>query len=147
MERSAEPSHRQLPHTADVGFEASAASLPAVFEEAARALAEIAAETPGIVGLPVETGPLHARDLESLAFTWLNELIALADAEGRVLVGATVSHLAPVADGWAMEGRASLVPYETPGVRALRQVKAVTLHRLAVREGPAGFTLTAYADI
>ena len=147
MERQAGSSHRQLPHTADVGFEACAPNLPAVFEEAARALAEIAAETTGTVGSPVETGLLRADDLEGLAFAWLNELIALADAQGCVLVGATVSHLAPVADGWTLEGRATLVPYESPGIRTLRQVKAVTLHRLAVDRGPAGSTLTAYADI
>ncbi len=140
-------SHGYLPHTADAGLVARATTLAGLFEEAALALAELAADTAGVEGAPVLAGPLTAGDLEGLAFAWLNELIGLAESVGQALVGAAVARLEPAGDGWVVEGRAILAPWGQPGVRARRHVKAVTFHRLAVEEGPEGFTLAAYADL
>ena len=140
-------SHGYLPHTADVGLVARAPTLAALFEEAALALAGLAADTDGVEGTPAIAGPVAARDLEGLAFAWLNELIGLAESTGQALVRAVVARLEPEGDGWTVEGRVFLAPWEGPGVRARRHVKAVTFHRLAVEEGPEGFTLTAYADL
>ena len=140
-------SHGYLPHTADAGLVARAPTLAGLFEEAALAIAELAADTDGVEGVPVLAGPVTACDLDGLAFAWLNELIGLAESAGQVLVRAVVARIGPQGDGWTMEGRAFLAPWDRPGVRARRHVKAVTFHRLAVEEGPEGFALTAYADL
>ncbi len=140
-------SHGYLPHTADAGLVARAPTLSGLFEEAALALAELGTDTAGVEGAPVIAGPITAGDLEGLAFAWLNELIGLAESAGEALVGAAVARLGPAGDGWTVEGRAMLAPWGQRGVRARRHVKAVTFHRLAVEEGPEGFTLTAYADL
>ena len=140
-------SHEYLPHTADAGLIARAPTLAGLFEEAALALAELTADTAGVDGAPVIAGPLAAGDLEGLAFAWLNELIGLAESAGEALVGAVVAQLGPAGEGWTVEGRAMLAPWGRPGLRGRRHVKAITFHRLAVEEGPEGFTLTAYADL
>ncbi|MGO9206207.1 MAG: archease [Candidatus Limnocylindrales bacterium] len=140
-------SHGYLPHTADAGLVARAPTLAGLFEEAALALAELAADNPGVEGAPVPAGPLNAGDLGGLAFAWLNELIGLAESAGQALVGATVTRLDRAGDGWIVEGRALLAPWGEAGLQARRHVKAVTFHRLVVEEGPAGFALAAYVDL
>ncbi len=142
-----ERSHAFLPHTADAGLVARAATLAELFEEGALALAELAADTAGAAGAPVPVGPLAADDLAGLAFAWLNELIGIAESEGRALVRAQVERVEGTADGWTIVGSAFLAPYDAPSVRARRQVKAVSFHRLGVEEGPDGYALTAYVDL
>ena len=64
--------HEEVPHTADVAFRAIAPSLPGLFEEAAMALAEIAADRGAGTGpshevsLSTKPGQLHCdiRDIE-----------------------------------------------------------------------------------
>ena len=140
-------SHGYLPHTADAGLAARAPTLAGLFEEAALALAELAADGTRVAGTPVPAGPLRAGDLEGLAFAWLNELIGLSEAAGQALVGATVARLDHAGDGWMVEGEALLSPWAQPGLQARRHVKAVTFHRLTVEAGPAGFALAAYVDL
>jgi SHS2 domain-containing protein len=161
-------SHGLLPHTADAGFTARARDLAALFEEGARALAELGADLdePAFGADPLDSrggpsagrvtlvvGPLSAHDLEALAFAWLNELLGVAEARGLALVGAQVSRIERVAPGegvesrWVLDGTAALAPYGPDGVRPRRHVKAVTFHRLAVAREAPGWTLTAYADL
>ncbi len=138
--------HELLAHTADAGLTAVGPTLAGVLEEAAAALAELAADTQGAESAVVPTGRIAARDLPALAFAWLNELLGLAESRDAALVRATVLRAVETDDGWEVEGRAYVAPYGGE-VRARRQVKAVTFHRLSVEEGPDGWTLTAYVDL
>jgi SHS2 domain-containing protein len=86
--------HEILAHTADAGIAARAPGLPALFEEAAAALGELAADVePGAPRdrVPVE---LTASDVVALAYDWLNELIGLADARSAAVAGTRVEELA-----------------------------------------------------
>ena len=69
-----------LEHTADIGFRAWGARPAELFQNAARAMMAIAAETDSIderEELPVE---LKAEDYESLMVDWLSEVLYLFDA-------------------------------------------------------------------
>ena len=157
--------HEILAHTADAGVGARAPDLPGLFEEAAAALAELAADVdPGVPTDEVEV-VLEAADLVGLAYAWLNELISLADARSAAIAGARVEAAAVgraprPADGRdggvaergeerqaVLRATVALVPFGR-GARARLDVKSATYHRLAVERGPGGgWTLTAYLDV
>lgn len=145
--------HRALPHTADAGLMAAASDLRALFQEAATALSEIAADVaPGVEASIGHDVALEADDLPSLAYTWLNELIALSDIHHAAVVGTHVIHVdSPAADEavgcWSLRARVGLRPYAEGGVRALRQAKSATYHGLVVERQDGCWTLVAYLDL
>ena len=154
-DRVAGRGHEPLAHTADAGLRARAHDLPTLFEEAAAALGELAADVdPGALADEVQV-ELVAGDLAGLAFAWLNELIGLADARAAAVAGARVEML-PVgpegpADGGETQVRlratVALVP-SGRGARPRLDVKSATFHRLAVeRASGGGWTLTAFLDV
>lgn len=145
--------HEALPHTADAGIRAWAPGLAAVFSEAGRGLAELAADVdtdaPPGEDLPVE---LEATDLPALAYCWLNELVSVADARGvaiaairRAQVGLVRS--AEPGAGWRLNAVVTIVPLEGRRVRRRLDIKSATYHGLRVAEGRDGWTLEAYVDV
>lgn len=144
--------HRLLPHTADVGLQAWAPDLPDVFEEAAGALAELAADiAPGTPLRDPEPIELDAADPAGLAYAWLNELIGLADRSGEALLKVEVervdAHEGRGRAAWRMRGCAWFVPLDGRDARRRLDVKSATYHRLAVARAADGWTLTAYLDV
>lgn len=143
--------HRSEGHTADAALHAWAPHLPALFEEAAAALAEIAAVVPA--GAPARDQlvvEVRAADLEGLVFAWLNELIGLAEVGHGALGAATIETVETSGSqpgAWRLVGRVALHDYEGVGVRALRHVKAATFHGLRVRQEPGGWSLRTVVDI
>lgn len=164
--------HESLAHTADVGLRATAPDLPGLFEEAAIALAEIAADVSDEGGSSAATGPsatgpslvsvrivLQAPDLPALAFGWLNELIGLADMRRAALASATVERIHasageafPSGEGsaastsWKLEAVARFAPFG-PRVRPRLGVKSATYHGLDVRSDDRGWSMAAYLDV
>ena len=150
--------HRAVPHTADVGFRATAPRLEGLFEEAAAAVADLLADRPADA-VPTLTRTVHlsAADLPGLAYGWLNELIAVAEIEHAAIVGATVRRVVeqpaeaagtPPGPGssWRLDARVGLRPYAAGGVRARRPVKSATYHALSVERGRRGWTMHAILD-
>ena len=135
--RAAVVSVRFFDHTADVAFEATAASLDELFAEAARALLQTITD-PATVRPNLHRGfELAAPDLETLLVDWLGELVYVfevdrqlfSDAEVRITEGTDGPRLAAVARG---------EPYD-PSRHPIRvQVKAVTYHGLEVACRPDG---------
>jgi SHS2 domain-containing protein len=146
--------YRELPHTADAGFMAAASDLPALFREAATALAEISAEiAPGVVPSIWHPVELEAGDLLALAYAWLNELIALRDIHhAAVLATRLVQVDGPSNDDaaggmWSLRGQVGLCPYIEGGVRVLREPKSATYHGLVLKRSDGCWTLRAYLDL
>jgi SHS2 domain-containing protein len=156
-----------LPHTADTGLRAWAPDLPGLFEEAAAAVAEIAAEIPTdtAVGAPGgRTGggapgggtaagageariALDAPDLVGLAFAWLNELVGLADVRHAAFAATSVQRVDVADGGCRIEARAWFMDRAAPGVRLRHDVKSATYHGLVVEREGGTWSLTAYLDI
>ncbi len=150
--------HEILSHTADVGLRVEAPDLPALFGEAAAALAELAADVPaGARELPPERVELEAADLVGLAYEWLNELIGLAEVRRAALVEARVERLEQVPPSgnpgdeaswtWRLDGAIRLARFEDGAARPRVGVKSATYHDLRVERSGAGWTLTAYLDV
>lgn len=157
-------SHEALPHTADAGLRARAPDLAALFEEAAAALAELAADVAPDARRTSEARiELRAADLVGLAFAWLNELIGLSDAGRGPLAATAVERIAAIgsaepapttgsaapgpAGGWSLIGRAWFARADGDRVRPRVGVKSATFHGLSVEESPAGWSLVAYLDV
>jgi SHS2 domain-containing protein len=143
--------HELLPHTADAGFRARAATLPELFTESAAALAELAAEVGSDVEpSAVEAVALEAADLDALVYAWLNELIGLAAVERAALVNVEVERIDRLTGeetGWSMAATVGLAAIDGCAVRPLRDIKSATYHRLLVERDGVGWRLEAYVDI
>jgi protein archease len=122
-------SHTFDEHTSEVRIRLRATSMPALFEEAARALGEVMLERPSPG--PAVTHPIvvHARDRESLLAAWIDELIFLSETRKLVWVDARVDRVT------GTEVQAIARGVEPAALRT--QVKAATLHDLRIRETEA----------
>jgi SHS2 domain-containing protein len=143
--------HELLPHTADAGFRARAATLPELFTESAAALGELAAEVDaGVEPTASEAVALEAADLGALAYAWLNELIGLAAVARAALVDVDVERVERLSGahaGWSMAATVSLAAVDGSAVRPLRDIKSATYHGLLVERAGAGWRMEAYLDI
>lgn len=136
-----------LAHTADVGFRAAAATLPELFATAAEAMFSIEYDLSGVTPEREARVGVEAEDLEGLMEVWLSELLWLHDAEGFVPTAVAVSSLEAGATPLRVAGTiggAAIGPwFEQTGP----QIKAVTLHGLAVRRTAEGWEATVYLDV
>lgn len=144
--------HEVRDHTADAGIHAWAPTLPGIFDEAAAALSALTVEVLAEQVPSWSDVEVVGHDLEGLAFAWLNELIGLAEVERRAVVAREVGQVETPAPGqalgrWRLRARVGLVDYDPSRVRALRHVKAATLHGLRVEERADGWVLDAVVDI
>lgn len=137
---------RFLDHTADVGFEAEAATLPALFVEAAHALnalilgleeaggGELSHTTHAAVtenaGRAVDLR-MEAEDAPALMAEWLRELIYRFETEGVILREVTFRRL----DERTLQAQVSL---SKPATQPVREIKGVTYHGLEVRRSDTG---------
>jgi SHS2 domain-containing protein len=129
-------SYRWVDHTAEVELEIDAADEREVFEEAARALAELL----GIDGWgdAVRTVSVEAGDRPALLAAWIEELAFLAESEGFVatrIVSIDVSERSVRATVAGVLG-------EPPPL-----VKAVTYHRLAFEPNGRRYMARVVLDV
>jgi SHS2 domain-containing protein len=140
MQTTAEASHAFEEHTGEVRVHLRGATMGALFEEAARALAELMlGEGPhGPLGR-AERVEVRARDREALLAAWIDELVFLSETKKRIWVEAKIDTLNDVELVGVVHG-------VTPA--AIRTaVKAATLHDLRVRSLGDGFEATVVLDV
>ncbi len=126
-----EPSYTIFDHTADIGIEMIAPTLPALFETAAFAMfdlmAELADGDPGPPDLRQEVR-VTAADLEELLVRWLAELLYLHDSRGVVFCRFAVVEISPESLTAKVEGT-----YLTSRRHRIKtEIKAVTYHQVKV---------------
>ncbi len=155
-----------LDHPADVGFVARGRTLTELFENAAAAVLDYGWELDTVREADQVILRARAATLEDLLFSWLAELVYLADAEHwlfkRVHVRqlepphATPPEAAPPAHkpAWEVRGAAFGERFDKARHRARTYIKAVTYHQLAVEETPAspagggaGWQATVFLDV
>jgi SHS2 domain-containing protein len=129
-------------HTAELELQVRSASEAGVYTEALRALGELLAErSPGPEGAlepaSVEVA-VSAPDRPALLAEWLSELVYLAEAEGLIPERAERLELSGTALEATVTGRLSSPPH---------LVKAVTYHRLDMREEGDGWRARVVLDV
>lgn len=132
-----------LEHTADIGFRAWGASPAELFQNAARAMMAIAAESDSIderEELPVE---LKAEDYESLMVDWLSEVLYLFDASRFAARRFVVDEISPN----GLRARLLGEPRDPRRHPWELIIKAVTYHQLKVVEKNGRWETEVYLDI
>jgi SHS2 domain-containing protein len=134
-------SHVFEEHTGEARLRLRAASLPALFEEAARALAELmCGADPGEPSGEALRVQARASDREALLAAWIDELVFLSETHKRVWTEARTLRLTDT------EIDATVRGVEPAALRT--QVKAATLHDLRiVSTGPAAVEATMVLDV
>lgn len=135
-----------LDHTADVGIDVAAPSLEALFHRAALGTLALLRghdddEPAAEAGAPTDTRrvALDAQDLEGLLVAWLKEVLFLHEVHGADYVSATFDRVGD---------RALTARVRTgPAARAVREIKGVTYHALAVDRTDAGWTARVIFDV
>lgn len=131
---------------ADVAFRARGPTLESVFEQAARATTEAMLDDLATLDWRDRRRvQLEDDDLEMLLLDFLQELIYRKDAESLLLIPETIHIRKPSA--WVLE---AVLVGETldPDRHPLNaDVKAVTLHRFALRESAEGWTAEVVLDV
>jgi SHS2 domain-containing protein len=132
--------HRFEEHVGEVAVALTADTLPELFAEAGRALAELLL---GTVPAPPADGPrfavtVSAPDLPALLVEWLNELIFRTDVHHAVFTAFTV-------DVRGHELTAEIQGLPEPLL--LGEVKAATLHEARVDQRPDGCTGHVVLDV
>ena len=118
---------------ADVALEATAAEWPELFSEAAKAFWSIQLEDLATIQLD-QAQKVHLRRpaLDMLLYAFLQELIYWKDAKGMIFLAADVQIQAADQE-WSLQAELKGEKLDPARHRQVVDVKAVTLHRLAVQ--------------
>ncbi len=142
---------RGLEHTADVGLEVEAPTLPELFRRSALgSMWLVLEEISGPPELQTRALELVEEDLPALLRSWLRALLRWHESDAFVTVDAEVV-LTPVplcasADGQAF-GLKARVKGWTHGGTPVREIKGVTLHGLDVAQNEEGWRGRVIFDV
>ena len=138
-----------LEHPADVGFLAYGRTLVGLFENAALAMCSLACAQEKIEEREERQITATGADAESLLYSWLTEILALADAEQLVFRRVRVSELREPQAGalGTAKGIAHGEKFDRSRHAAGTYIKAVTLHQFAVERTSNGFRACVYLDL
>lgn len=135
---------RFLEHTADMGMEVTGETLDELFRHAAEGLREmIFGEIPPTRADHSEKIAVEGEDLEELLVGWLNELLYLFETRRFVPFTFRIERIGTE----DMSATVSGGVFDENRVRVLREIKAVTYHRLMVKRTSQGWRASLYVDL
>ncbi len=135
--------YRFLEHTADMGIEATAASLEGLFVQAARALNEMIFGQELFGGSESLQIDVSGEDLGDLLVRWLTELLYLIETDYFVASRFMIDTLTP----YRLQARVAGERLHPDNMHAVREVKAITYHRLDVTSSSRGWRAQVYVDL
>jgi len=134
---------REFAHTADVGFEVEAPTVPALFERAALGLAATIADLDGVAARDRRTVAVRADDRTVLLHDFLHAILLLAQVDGFLISAVEVQE----ADETAVRAVVLGEPLDPGRHRLHGEVKAVTWHGLTVEPTDAGWRAWVLLDV
>ncbi|OGR83686.1 MAG: hypothetical protein A2636_03785 [Elusimicrobia bacterium RIFCSPHIGHO2_01_FULL_64_10] len=136
------PGFEIIPHTADIGLRVRGKTLAALFENAARGMTSLLAEMKGTGREKSANVRLSSDGPESLLVDWLGEILYKFTVKRAAYSRFKVTALSPRALSARLSGgRAG------PGLRALREIKAVTYHGLKIKKMKEGYAADIIFDV
>src|SRR6059036_2081940 len=124
---------REIAHTADLGLEVEAPTLPVLFERAGLAMLGLMLDLGGVEARERVALATRAPGLEELLHDWLQDLLVRAQT-GVVACELDVTHVDPA----TVRGTAAGERVDPSRHRLYTELKGVTYHQLAVRETASG---------
>lgn len=139
--------HHSFDHTADVGIEAWAPTLPALLEEVTLGLCELIADTSCIV--PREERPvvLRADDREELLVSFANEVIFLLDTEAFLVGAVEVAAISNDDGQLALHGTLRGEPLDRARHLTFTEIKSATYHDLSIQEEAGALRVRVVFDV
>ncbi|MDT8441380.1 MAG: archease [Desulfuromonadales bacterium] len=135
--------HRLIPHTADMGIEAWAGGLEALFVEAGQGLRQMLVGTAPVYAQRTLTVSLTAGDRAELLVAWLNELLFHFEVDGLVPAAFRVDRL----DDTCLQAEIGGELFRPERHPLHHQVKAVTYHQLILERRRHGWFARVYVDL
>ena len=131
--------HSLAEHVGELAIRIEASSLPELFAESARALAEVMLGRPAGGSGDYEQVWVKAPDREALLVAWLDELIFQAERDHKVYGDVEVQRITDGEMDAAIRGE--------PVSDLKTQVKAATFHGLEIIDTPKGVAATVVLDV
>ncbi|MFQ6607546.1 MAG: archease [Fidelibacterota bacterium] len=142
MTNQSDESYSLIDHTADLGFEAHAYTLPALMEQAAYALYSIITDKANIrkdhhlrVEIPLDTPE------ENLRY-WLEELLFRFNSADYIF-----THFSVTEEGSHLVGIAAGEPFDPERHIIYTEIKGITYHQFEVKETSEGWKARVILDV
>jgi SHS2 domain-containing protein len=136
-----------LEHTADVYIAAYGGTLAEAFENAALAMFETMTDTKKIKPNAEETVKAEGQDKQALLYSWLEQLLLLFDLRGLVLSRFKVNSIEKTGDAYKLIAKVYGEPFDPKKHNQKVGVKAVTYHRMEIKESAELATMKFILDI
>lgn len=133
-------------HTADVGIEVRAATLEALFVDAAAGFCDVITEVARVATGEERTFEVDATGLDLLLVAWLEELLFRFETTG-VLYPHGEASVEGKGDSWSLRARMRGERFDSARHPLKVQVKAITYHGLEVARDEQGWRARVIFDI
>ncbi len=135
--------YRILEHPADVGIEATGASLKEAFENSAKGLLSLIISSESVDAQEERFIKIKSLDLPNLLVKWLSEILFLYDGENFIVGELEIESISPTGLEAIVRGE-SVDETRHP---MNMDVKAVTYHQLKIQEKKDGCLIRVFLDI
>jgi SHS2 domain-containing protein len=135
--------YRLIEHTADMGIEARAGSLPDVLREMAKGLKALMFGDSRVTARLDTEVMVQAEDPAELLVCWLNEIVYWSEKDNLVPAAFRIDLL----NHAALRATVSGEPFDPQRHNVERQVKSVTYHQACLEELPEGWYARVYVDL
>ncbi len=138
------PWYRLIDHSGDIAMLVRAATLPALYDAAARALFDVILDVRTVEPRErLDIGVEGAVDAEDLLVRFLSELLFLHDSRGWLFRGAEILDMGPD----RLHASAIGEPFDPARHAIQREIKAVTYHHLLLSEDAEGWSARLVLDL
>jgi SHS2 domain-containing protein len=134
---------REIEHTADVGLEVDAPTLPLLFERAGIAMLALMMDLSAVARREERPVRVEARGHDELMHDWLQTLLLRAQVDRFAACELSVAALTER----AVEATAAGEPIDATRHRFYSEIKGVTWHELAVRQTRGGWCARVIFDV
>jgi SHS2 domain-containing protein len=139
--------YEYLDHEADIGLEATGASLEEALRDGVRGLLALLVDPETVEPRQAVPVQVTASDPGSLFVALLNAVLAAVDLHGMFFRDFELTHLEQVDDHWVVEGTLWGEPIDLNRHAVEIEVKAATYGGLLAEENEAGWRLRCVLDL
>ncbi len=135
--------HREIDHTADLGFELWAESLPSLFAEAVLALGDVCYDRAAVRSAAQRRLEVRGANPEERLVRWLQEVYLVLESELWLTAAATDV----VVEDEAIEGTLHGEPFDRTRHTLHTEIKAITYHGLEIVQRDGLWRVTVVVDV
>ena len=136
-----------LEHTADIYIAAYGENIAEAFENAARAMFETMTNIDSVSPESKEIVEVKGKDKMELLYNWLEDLLIRFDVYGKLYSKFDIKEISNTPDGYVLKAIIYGEPFNPSKHVQKVGVKAVTYHRMEIKETSEGVTLKFILDI